>query len=253
MAHWKQPPCAQRWMPRLSTMAPIWIPRGYMPDWSPSQKKEGYSAPIQPCCYFIRVVNLFQQFIPFVVFKCLWSLKHMERLDGVPPVWTGFCIWRLITEHRRCVFVWPQIYTDWANHYLAKSGHKRLIKDLQTDVTDGVLLAEIIQVVGKYTFDSKIWEENLADHTSLVTFERTTETSSCSFFRDILPDRVCVTQIYQTKTNYSYTLHPSTIESWLSQDKTLLYKSNLSCSSWLSDLKIWKEGIIRTVLVYSNI
>lgn len=42
-----------------------------------------------------------------------------------------------------------QIYTDWANHYLAKSGHKRFIKDLQTDVTDGVLLAEIIQVVGK--------------------------------------------------------------------------------------------------------
>ncbi|XP_067850210.1 neuron navigator 2 isoform X4 [Heptranchias perlo] len=40
-----------------------------------------------------------------------------------------------------------QIYTDWANHYLAKSGHKRLIRDLQQDVTDGVLLAEIIQVV----------------------------------------------------------------------------------------------------------
>lgn len=47
-----------------------------------------------------------------------------------------------------------QIYTDWANHYLAKSGHKRLIKDLQTDVTDGVLLAEIIQVVGKETHTS---------------------------------------------------------------------------------------------------
>uniref|UniRef100_A0A6Q2WYY8 Calponin-homology (CH) domain-containing protein n=1 Tax=Esox lucius TaxID=8010 RepID=A0A6Q2WYY8_ESOLU len=40
-----------------------------------------------------------------------------------------------------------QIYTDWANHYLVKSGHKRLIKDLQQDLTDGVLLAEIIQVV----------------------------------------------------------------------------------------------------------
>uniref|UniRef100_A0A674A7U9 Neuron navigator 2 n=1 Tax=Salmo trutta TaxID=8032 RepID=A0A674A7U9_SALTR len=39
------------------------------------------------------------------------------------------------------------IYTDWANHYLVKSGRKRLIKDLQQDVTDGVLLAEIIQVV----------------------------------------------------------------------------------------------------------
>uniref|UniRef100_A0A4W3JBI9 Neuron navigator 3 n=1 Tax=Callorhinchus milii TaxID=7868 RepID=A0A4W3JBI9_CALMI len=40
-----------------------------------------------------------------------------------------------------------QIYTDWANHYLAKSGHRRLIRDLQQDVADGVLLAEIIQVV----------------------------------------------------------------------------------------------------------
>uniref|UniRef100_A0A672PIK2 Neuron navigator 2 n=1 Tax=Sinocyclocheilus grahami TaxID=75366 RepID=A0A672PIK2_SINGR len=39
------------------------------------------------------------------------------------------------------------IYTDWANHFLAKSGHTRLIKDLQQDVADGVLLAEIIQVV----------------------------------------------------------------------------------------------------------
>ncbi|GCC16389.1 hypothetical protein chiPu_0021351, partial [Chiloscyllium punctatum] len=39
------------------------------------------------------------------------------------------------------------IYTDWANHYLARSGHKRLIKDLQQDVADGVLLAEIIQII----------------------------------------------------------------------------------------------------------
>lgn len=42
-----------------------------------------------------------------------------------------------------------QIYTDWANHYLARSGHKRLIKDLQQDVADGVLLAEIIQIIGE--------------------------------------------------------------------------------------------------------
>uniref|UniRef100_A0A8C8GB94 Calponin-homology (CH) domain-containing protein n=1 Tax=Oncorhynchus tshawytscha TaxID=74940 RepID=A0A8C8GB94_ONCTS len=42
-----------------------------------------------------------------------------------------------------------EIYTDWANHYLVKSGRQRLIKDLQQDVTDGVLLAEIIQVVGE--------------------------------------------------------------------------------------------------------
>ncbi|XP_077476471.1 neuron navigator 2 isoform X3 [Stigmatopora argus] len=49
-----------------------------------------------------------------------------------------------------------QIYTDWANHYLAKSGHKRLIKDLQTDVADGVLLAEIIQVVANEKIDDII-------------------------------------------------------------------------------------------------
>uniref|UniRef100_A0A673M7T5 Neuron navigator 2-like n=1 Tax=Sinocyclocheilus rhinocerous TaxID=307959 RepID=A0A673M7T5_9TELE len=47
------------------------------------------------------------------------------------------------------------IYTDWANHYLAKSGHKRLIKDLQQDVSDGVLLAEIIQVIGERFTDTK--------------------------------------------------------------------------------------------------
>uniref|UniRef100_A0AAV2LUL6 Calponin-homology (CH) domain-containing protein n=1 Tax=Knipowitschia caucasica TaxID=637954 RepID=A0AAV2LUL6_KNICA len=40
-----------------------------------------------------------------------------------------------------------QIYTDWANHYLSKSGHRHRIRDLQTDVSDGVLLAHIIQVV----------------------------------------------------------------------------------------------------------
>uniref|UniRef100_A0A8C2EQI1 Neuron navigator 3 n=1 Tax=Cyprinus carpio TaxID=7962 RepID=A0A8C2EQI1_CYPCA len=40
-----------------------------------------------------------------------------------------------------------RIYTDWANHYLAKSGCPRLIKDLTHDIPDGVLLAEIIQII----------------------------------------------------------------------------------------------------------
>uniref|UniRef100_A0A3B4UVY8 Neuron navigator 3 n=1 Tax=Seriola dumerili TaxID=41447 RepID=A0A3B4UVY8_SERDU len=40
-----------------------------------------------------------------------------------------------------------RIYTDWANHYLAKSGCPRLIKDLSQDITDGVLLAQIIQII----------------------------------------------------------------------------------------------------------
>jgi len=42
------------------------------------------------------------------------------------------------------------IYSDWANHYLVKAGHNdRLASDLQTDLCDGVLLADIIQSASK--------------------------------------------------------------------------------------------------------
>ncbi|XP_058402111.1 neuron navigator 2 isoform X1 [Diceros bicornis minor] len=61
---------------------------------------------------------------------------------GHPCQSCGPGTWQALMEWKE-----GQIYTDWANHYLAKSGHKRLIKDLQQDVTDGVLLAQIIQVV----------------------------------------------------------------------------------------------------------
>ncbi|GAB6029788.1 neuron navigator [Chamberlinius hualienensis] len=40
-----------------------------------------------------------------------------------------------------------QIYTDWANHYLEKAKFKRFIQDLQVDLADGVLLADIIEAV----------------------------------------------------------------------------------------------------------
>ncbi|XP_013405950.1 neuron navigator 2 isoform X3 [Lingula anatina] len=40
-----------------------------------------------------------------------------------------------------------KIYTDWANHYLEKNKQKRLITDLQHDITDGVLLADVIEAV----------------------------------------------------------------------------------------------------------
>ncbi|KAK3763298.1 hypothetical protein RRG08_021121 [Elysia crispata] len=42
-----------------------------------------------------------------------------------------------------------EIYTDWANHYLEKARNKRHINDLQNDVADGVLLAEVIEAVSK--------------------------------------------------------------------------------------------------------
>ncbi|KAH9379276.1 hypothetical protein HPB48_017349 [Haemaphysalis longicornis] len=40
------------------------------------------------------------------------------------------------------------IYTDWANHYLERSRYKRYIQDLQSDISDGVLLADVIDAVG---------------------------------------------------------------------------------------------------------
>ncbi|GAB6029448.1 neuron navigator [Chamberlinius hualienensis] len=40
-----------------------------------------------------------------------------------------------------------KIYTDWANHYLEKAKFKRFIKDLQVDLSDGVLLADLIEAV----------------------------------------------------------------------------------------------------------
>ena len=46
-------------------------------------------------------------------------------------------------------FLVLQIYTDWANHYLEKSRHKRYITDLQADICDGVLLADVIEAVSE--------------------------------------------------------------------------------------------------------
>ncbi|XP_076347890.1 uncharacterized protein LOC143245425 [Tachypleus tridentatus] len=40
-----------------------------------------------------------------------------------------------------------EIYTDWANQYLERGRFKRHIQDLQSDVSDGVLLADIIEAV----------------------------------------------------------------------------------------------------------
>lgn len=42
-----------------------------------------------------------------------------------------------------------QIYTDWANHYLEKARQKRFITDLQSDISDGVLLASVIEAVSE--------------------------------------------------------------------------------------------------------
>ncbi|CAH0746840.1 unnamed protein product [Bemisia tabaci] len=38
-------------------------------------------------------------------------------------------------------------YSKWVNHYLEKARSKKLIQDLQADLTDGVLLADVIEAV----------------------------------------------------------------------------------------------------------
>ncbi|XP_076628105.1 sickie isoform X2 [Colletes latitarsis] len=40
-----------------------------------------------------------------------------------------------------------QIYTDWANYYLERGGCKRRVADLQSDLCDGVLLADLVEAV----------------------------------------------------------------------------------------------------------
>ncbi|KAK3907520.1 Neuron navigator 3 [Frankliniella fusca] len=45
------------------------------------------------------------------------------------------------------------IYSDWANHYLEKAKCKRRFKDLQADVADGVLLADVVEAVSKYPIE----------------------------------------------------------------------------------------------------
>ncbi|KAH0945385.1 hypothetical protein HN011_011539, partial [Eciton burchellii] len=39
------------------------------------------------------------------------------------------------------------IYTDWANYYLERGGCKRRVTDLQADLCDGVLLADLVEAV----------------------------------------------------------------------------------------------------------
>ncbi|XP_057710356.1 neuron navigator 3 isoform X4 [Corythoichthys intestinalis] len=70
--------------------------------------------------------------------SCQLSVKSEYQSSRTPDAKS-----KAATEESRIC----KIYTDWANHYLAKSGCPRLIKDLSQDVTDGVLLAQIIQII----------------------------------------------------------------------------------------------------------
>ena len=40
-----------------------------------------------------------------------------------------------------------EIYTDWTNHYLDKLKGRQRIRDLQTELADGLVLADVIEAV----------------------------------------------------------------------------------------------------------
>ncbi|TNN11578.1 Neuron navigator 3, partial [Schistosoma japonicum] len=39
------------------------------------------------------------------------------------------------------------LYTEWANHYLEKANYSKLIKNIKRDLSNGLLLADIIHAV----------------------------------------------------------------------------------------------------------
>ena len=59
----------------------------------------------------------------------------------------------LFRNHEAICYAHLQIYTDWANHYLEKAKYKRTIADLQSDICDGVILADVIHAVSEYKQD----------------------------------------------------------------------------------------------------
>uniref|UniRef100_A0A3P8U3M6 Neuron navigator 3 n=1 Tax=Amphiprion percula TaxID=161767 RepID=A0A3P8U3M6_AMPPE len=73
--------------------------------------------------------------------------QELRASEGTPGLSCQLSIKSEYQQEKKTPEGKSRIYTDWANHYLAKSGCPRLIKDLSQDVTDGVLLAQIIQII----------------------------------------------------------------------------------------------------------
>jgi len=50
------------------------------------------------------------------------------------------------------VYLMLQIYTEWANHYLEKAKCQKRVENLQSDLSDGVLLSYIVQSVSELLY-----------------------------------------------------------------------------------------------------
>ncbi|XP_022111990.1 neuron navigator 2-like isoform X3 [Acanthaster planci] len=74
-----------------------------------------------------------------------------------------------------------KIYTDWANHFLEKAGRKNLIADLQVDITNGVLLAQVIEAV----IDEKVADINPGPRTANQMIENIDKCLHCLSARGV--------------------------------------------------------------------
>lgn len=94
----------------------------------------------------------------------MWTSTDYTRTDVLYAVSVVFRLKRkkvffLLNEDFNCgkpvvkiflnIFLIFQIYTDWANYYLERGGCKRRVTDLQADLCDGVLLADLVEAVSK--------------------------------------------------------------------------------------------------------
>ncbi|KAK2713273.1 hypothetical protein QYM36_009220 [Artemia franciscana] len=102
-----------------------------------------------------------------------------------------------------------QIYTDWANHYLEKVKSKRRIQDLQTDIIDGVALADVIEAVTSHRLCDVNRKPKTTAQMTISTVNIRTTTSSTS----ITLKMTISTNITPTLTTSTMTATTDTISS----------------------------------------
>jgi len=86
-----------------------------------------------------------------------------------------------------------QIYTDWANHYLEKVKSKRRIQDLPNDVTDGVILADVIEAVGELSYSLQPRLQSVCNTTKglrhqsrQASYSKTNNNPCCAYHQQVI-------------------------------------------------------------------
>ncbi|KAF6205071.1 hypothetical protein GE061_019238 [Apolygus lucorum] len=73
--------------------------------------------------------------------------RYRSPVPVDPSSFTGYELRWMVPStaaHHKSII---QIYIDWGNHYLEKARSRKMLTDLQTDLVDGLLLADLIEAV----------------------------------------------------------------------------------------------------------